>query len=113
MEQTYVLTKVTVSNVSLPVETAEDTIAITVTSLTVKQRRLILTLAQMKKMTLITKTCLNEHLVKFSLCIQFLLTFFTRFHFYLQIVKEYNLKLKHIGITKNNAEFQSMELAFN
>ena len=33
----------------------------------------ILTLAQMKKMTSIKKTCLNEYLMNFSLCIQFLL----------------------------------------
>ena len=37
----------------------------------------------------------------------FLLTFFTRFDFYLEIMKKYNLKLKHVGITnnKNNVEF--------
>ena len=34
------------------------------------------------------------------------INFFRRFDLYLEIMKEYNLKLKHVGITKNNVEFQ-------
>ena len=34
------------------------------------------------------------------------INFFTGFDLYLEIMKEYNLKLKHVGITKNNVEFQ-------
>ena len=39
--------------------------------------------------------------------------FFTRFDLHLETMKEYNLKLKHVGVTKNNVEFQYISLTFN
>ena len=36
------------------------------------------------------------------------INFFTRFDLYLEIMKEYNLKLKHVGISKSIVKFQYM-----